>query len=92
VLSQLSRAFHLRERHTFIRLYKQYVLPHLEFAIQAWSPWLQKDKETLEKVQRRAVGMVSGLKGRTYEETYDNIGGEKTSAGYDPNIQNNWRS
>ncbi len=73
VLSQLSRAFHLRERHTFIRLYKQYVLPHLEFAIQAWSPWLQKDKETLEKVQRRAVGMVSGLKGRTYEERLEEL-------------------
>jgi hypothetical protein len=68
VLSQLSRAFHFRDRHTFIRLYTQYVLPHLEFAIQAWSPWLEKDKETLEKLQRRAVGMVSGLKGRTYEE------------------------
>jgi hypothetical protein len=36
----------------FVNLYKQYVRPHLEFAIQAWSPWTQQDKEELERVQR----------------------------------------
>ncbi len=32
VLGQLSRAFHYRDRHVFMRLYKQYVRPHLEFS------------------------------------------------------------
>lgn len=68
VLSQISRAFHYRDRNTFVNLYKQYVRPHLEFAVQVWSPWTQQDIETLEKVQKRAVGMVSGLKGESYEE------------------------
>jgi hypothetical protein len=68
VLGQLHRLFHYRDRHTFVGLYKQYVLPHLEFAVQAWNPWLGGDIELLEKVQRRAVNMVSGLKGTTYEE------------------------
>ncbi len=40
VLGQLHRAFHYRDGHTFVGLYKQYVLPHLEFAAQAWNPWL----------------------------------------------------
>jgi len=31
VLGQISRAFHYRDRHIFVRLYKQYVRPHLEF-------------------------------------------------------------
>lgn len=35
VLGQISRAFHYRDRYTFMNLYKQYVRPHLEFAIQA---------------------------------------------------------
>ena len=39
VLSQISRAFPFRDRHVFLKLYKQYVWPHLEFAVQAWSPW-----------------------------------------------------
>ena len=68
VLGQITRAFQYRDRHVFIRLYKQYVLPHLEFSVQAWSPWTEADKEVLEKVQERAISMVAGLKGRTYEE------------------------
>ncbi len=51
-----------------MKLYKQYVRPHLEFSSQAWSPWLVGDKETLEKVQEKAVKMVSGLKSKDYKE------------------------
>jgi hypothetical protein len=68
VLGQISRAFHFRDRHVFIKLYKQYVRPHLEFSTQAWSPWHEEDKACLERVQQRAVKMVSGLSGTTYEE------------------------
>jgi hypothetical protein len=65
VLGQISRSFHFRDRRTFIKLYKQYVRPHLEFAVPAWSPWTQADREMLEKIQKRAVKMVSGLTSRT---------------------------
>ena len=68
VLNQLKRNFHYRDRHTFLRLYKQYVRPHLEFSVQAWSPWLVGDIERLEKVQEKAVRMVAGLKGKEYAE------------------------
>jgi hypothetical protein len=68
VLSQMARAFHYRDRHIFLRLYKQYVRPHLEFASAAWSPWQEGDKAALEKIQRRAVSMISGLRGESYEE------------------------
>jgi ribonucleases P/MRP protein subunit RPP40 len=68
VLSQISRAFHYRERNVFLCLYLQYVRPHLEFASPVWSPWLEADKEVLEKVQRKAVNIISGLKAKTYEE------------------------
>ena len=50
-----------------MRLYKQYVRPHLEFSTQAWSPWTEADKSCLEKVQQRAVKQVSGLTATTYE-------------------------
>ena len=45
VLGQICRAFHYRERWTFVRLYKLYVRPHLEFAVAAWSPWTEADVE-----------------------------------------------
>jgi hypothetical protein len=74
VLSQLTRAFHFRDRHVFVRLYVQYVRPHLEFAVPAWSPWQEGDKEVLERVQKRAVKMISGLEGQTYEERLKEVG------------------
>jgi ribonuclease P/MRP protein subunit RPP40 len=73
VLGQLCRAFHYRDRHTFVGLYRQYVLPHLEFAVQAWNQWLVRDVEVLEKVQRRAVNMVAGLNGSSYEEKLEEL-------------------
>lgn len=74
VLNQFGRLFHYRDRHIFVKLYKQYVLPHLEFSSPAWAPWYVGDKEVLEKVQERAVRMVSGLTGTTYEERCKELG------------------
>ena len=68
VLTQLSRNFHYRDRNIFKKLYVQFVRPHVEFASPAWSQWSMADINLLEKVQSRAVNMVSGLKGETYEE------------------------
>ena len=42
--------------------------------MQAWSLWTTQDKETLEKVQQRAVKMISGLKAREYEERLKELG------------------
>ena len=68
VLGQLSRGITYRDKQTFLKLYRVYVRPHLEYAVASWSPWLQADKEMLEKVQRRAVNMVSNFQARNYEE------------------------
>ena len=40
ILDQISRSFHFRDKDIFTGLhrYKQYVRPHLEYAVQAWSP------------------------------------------------------
>jgi len=65
VLGQISRAFHFRDRWTFIRLYKFYVQPHLEFAVPAWNPWSAGDIESLEKVQRKAVKWFQALETKT---------------------------
>ena len=67
VLGQLIRAVSYRDKFTYIKLYKEYVRPHLEYAVQTWSPWLQRDIDLLEDVQKRAVRAVSVITG-SYSE------------------------
>ena len=74
VLGQMSRAFHYRDKTTWIKLYKTYVRCHLEYSVQAWNPWLQADKNLLEAVQKRAVRMVSGLEGKEYHDRLREVG------------------
>ena len=74
VLGQMSRALHFRDKEIFVRLYVQYCRPHLEYAVQAWNPWYQGDIDLLENVQKRALKMVSGLIGNTYEERLKEVG------------------
>ena len=59
-----------------LRVYKQYVRLHLEFAVTAWSPWTVADKECLERVQMRAIKMVSGLISSDYHERLAELGME----------------
>ena len=73
-LGQMSRAFHFRKASSLVPLYKTFIRPKLEHAVAAWSPWLEGDKEVLEKVQRRLVRMISDKKGNSYEERLDSIG------------------
>lgn len=74
VLGQIRRNFHFRDRHVFLKLYKQYVRPHVEFASPAWAPSLKSDIEVIEKVQMKAVKMVSGLVSNDYGERCAELG------------------
>ena len=42
------------------------VRPHLEFAITSWCPYLKKDIDMIEKIQRRATKLVPNLKHLNY--------------------------
>ena len=39
-----------------------------------WSPWTAQDKEVLEKVQQRAIRMISGLRASEYEDRLKELG------------------
>ena len=68
VFGIFKRVFQCRSPRLWQTLYKSYIRPHLEFAIQAWSPYLEKDIETLEKVQRRVTKHIHGLSNLEYDE------------------------
>ena len=73
VLGHLTRGVTYRDKFTFIKLYKTFVLPHLSYAVSAWSPYNKADQEILEKVQQRAVMMVTNIKGSYEERLSDDI-------------------
>jgi len=60
-LSQIKWATTLRDSDTFTKLYTTYCRPLLESAAPAWNPSKREDVETLEKVQHRALRMISDL-------------------------------
>jgi hypothetical protein len=74
VLRSVQRNFHYRDKQVFVKLYKQYVRPHLEFAIPAWSPWYESEKQQLESVQVKAINWVTGLRAGTYTEKCKELG------------------
>jgi len=71
VLGMVNRQFHNLDKASFLILYKGFIRPHLEYAIQAWSAYLKKDIEYLEKVQRRATKLVKGIRSLPYDKRRD---------------------
>src|SRR6218665_2688606 len=68
ILGMIKRTIVSREQDVILRLYKSLVRLHLEYCVQAWSPYLRQDIDTLEQIQRRATKMIRVLGKLTYEE------------------------
>jgi ribonuclease P/MRP protein subunit RPP40 len=68
VLGMIKRTLKNLSSNVVIKLYKCLIRPQLEYAVQAWRPYLQKDKDLIEGVQRWATALVVGTKGMSYEE------------------------
>ncbi|XP_068246681.1 uncharacterized protein [Palaemon carinicauda] len=64
----IRRTFVSLDEVIFKQLCVALVRPHLEYANQAWAPYLVKDIEAIENVQRRATKLVPTLKNFSYEE------------------------
>ena len=67
ILGYIKRQFTTRKEETILTLYNALVRPHLEYAVQFWSPSLRKDIEKLEKVQARATKLMPSIRHISYD-------------------------
>ena len=68
VLGYIARNFEHKSKNIVIPLYKALVRPHLEYAVQFWCPFLRKDIDKIERVQRRATKLIPEIRGKSYEQ------------------------
>ena len=67
-LRSICRFFANHNKKTFHITYSTYVRLHLEYCVQTWAPYFEKDIRSIENVQRRATNMENGMKNLSYEE------------------------
>ena len=58
VLGFIARNFRYKNKELILPLYKSLVRPHLQHAVQFWSPHLRRDIDKMEEIQRRATKMI----------------------------------
>ena len=73
VLGMLKRTFVCKEANLWRQLYTSLVRPHLEYAVQVWSPSLEKDINAIERVQARALKVPTSLKKYSYDARVDRM-------------------
>jgi hypothetical protein len=71
--NMILRCFVTRDTALLVRTFTTYVRPLLEYNSVTWSPYLKRDIEMIEKVQRRFTKRLKGLATLTYDQRLDHL-------------------
>ena len=67
-LGILRRIFGHFTQSSIPRILNIYLRPKMEYAIEAWAPWLRKDIALFDRIYHRATKLVVGLRNAPYSE------------------------
>ena len=73
VLVSIARNFRYKKKELILPLYKCLVRPHLEHAVQFWSPNLRLDIDKIVKIQRRATKMIPEIRNHSYHQRIQDL-------------------
>ena len=74
IVGIIKRTFTQLDKDMFLTLYKTMVRPIMEYGSCVWRPWLKKDINILERVQRRATKLIHEIKNISYKERLLKLG------------------
>ena len=68
MLGLIIRSFDYLDKNSYIRLYKAMIRPQLEYGNAIWHPYLRKDVDSIEAVQKRFTKLIPGLRDLSYQD------------------------
>ena len=74
ILSIITREISYKSAEAISKLYKSYIIPHLQYCIQFWTPTSVKDADKLEGVQRKATKIIPSLRNMSCKERLKTLG------------------
>ena len=68
------RVFKCRDRDFLVAVFKIYIRPLVEYCSPVWNPYLKKDIQLLQQVQKRYTKRIPGLAHLSYPERLNRLG------------------